>query len=668
MAISAAGVGSNLDVNGIVSQLMSIERQPLTLLNTKEAGFQAQLSAYGSLRSALSTFQTAVAALSDPAKFQASSATSSDLSILTAGAGQAAAAGTYTVNVTQLAQAQSLVALGQASAGASIGSGTTTTLTFQFGSITGGTLLNGVYSGATFTQDGAASSGTVTIDNTNNSLAGIRDAINAAGIGVTASIIKDGGAAPYRLVLQNVDSGQTSSMKITVSGDATLQGLLAYDAGGTQNLTQTTTAQDAQLTINGVSLTSASNALTDALEGVTLTLAKTGSAKVTVAADTSAVKTAVQGLVKAYNDFNSTLTDLTKFDAAGNSSGVLIGDSTARAVQTQIRNTLTGALSGLGGSQLTVLSQVGLTFQRNGTLALDSTKLSQALANDPQSVAALFAAIGRPSDSLINFAGSSAKTRAGSYDVQVSQLATQGKLVASGVAGLTITAGINDQLSLNLDGVSVTVTLGAATYTASSLAAQVQAAINGASTLSAAGVSVMVTESGGVFTITSRRYGSASVVAASGNAAGDLLGGAPTSTGGVDVAGTINGATATGSGQVLTGASGTDVEGLKLEVTGGTTGARGSVDFSRGYAQRLDELLDELLSDTGPLSGRTDGINRSIKDLDRQRTRLNTRLDSIEQRYRAQFSALDTLISNMTSTSNFLTQQLALLPGASGNR
>jgi flagellar hook-associated protein 2 len=666
MAISAAGIGSNLDVNSIVTQLMNIERQPLTLLDTKEAGFQAQLSGYGSLRGALSAFQTAVSALSDPAKFQASSATSSDTTILTATASQATAAGSYAANVTQLAQSQSLAAAGWTSASATIGSGAATTLTFQFGTISGGTLSNGVYTGASFTQDGSTATGTVTIDNTNNSLEGIRDAINAAGIGVTTSIVKDGGTAPYRLVLQGAVSGQASSMKITVTGDAGVQSLLGYDAGGTQNLTQTSTAQDAQLAINGVSISSASNALTDTLDGVTLTLNKIGTAKVIVAPDTSAVATAVQRFVKPYNDLNATLTDLTKFDASTNQAGALIGDATVRAVQSQIRNTLAGTLSGLGGSRLTVLSQVGLAFQRNGTLALDSTKLSQALASDPKSVAALFASVGRPNDSLINFVGSSDKTQAGSYDVQVNQLAMQGKLVASGVAGLTISAGVNDQLTLTVDGVSTTVTLGAGTYTASSLAAQVQAAINGASALSTAGVSVTVTQSGGVLTITSRRYGSASVVTAGGNAAPGLLGGSPTSTPGVDVAGTINGVTAGGSGRILSGATGTDVEGLKLEVTGGATGARGSVDFSHGYAQRLDVLLGQFLSGSGLLSGRTDGINRSIQDLGRQRDTFNTRLTSIEQRYRAQFTALDSLISDMKNTSNFLTQQLALLPGASG--
>ena len=225
MALSSPGLGSNLDVNGIISKLMTVESQPLQKLAKKEASYQAQLSAYGSLSGALSSFQGTVNGLASLSKFQAVSATPADSTVLSASASSSAAAGSYSVNVATLAQAQSVYAAGQASTTAAIGSGASTTLTFQFGSISGGTLTNGKYTGATFTQDASRASGTVTINSSNNTLEGIRDAVNAANIGVSATIINDGSATPNRLVFTSKTSGATSAMKIAVSGDASLSSL-----------------------------------------------------------------------------------------------------------------------------------------------------------------------------------------------------------------------------------------------------------------------------------------------------------------------------------------------------------------------------------------------------------------------------------------------------------
>jgi flagellar hook-associated protein 2 len=663
MAISVPGLGSNLDVNSIVSQLMAIEQRPLLLLDAKEADYQAQLSAYGQLRGALSALQTAVNGLADLTRFQARSASVGDGTVLSASATPGATAATYEIAVTQLAQQQSVSSTGQASLSAPLGSGATTVLTFQFGTISGGTLSNGVYTGATFTQNGSIATGTVTIDASNNTLQGIRDAINAADIGVTASILNVGGSDPYRLVLQSNSGGSAGSLQIGVSGDATLESLLAYDPAGTQNLTQTVVGQDAQLTVNGLAVSSGSNRLTDVIEGVTLSLAKLGTTSVTIGQDSAGAQQAVQAFVKAYNDLNTLLGDLTRFDAETQSRGVLTGDSAARTIQSQLRNALSSALTGSGDS-LRVLSQVGVSFQKDGSLALDSGKLAQAIATDSAAVARLFASGGSASDSLIEVVGSSAATIPGVYAVDITQLATRGQLVGSAAAALTITTGVDDVLTVTVDGTSTEITLPAGTYTASSLAAQVQSLVNATSTLKAADAGVTVSESAGVLTVTSKRYGSASTVSVSGTAATALFGAGPTATAGVDVAGTIGGLPAVGSGQRLTAAGGGATSGLVLEITGGSTGARGTASFARGYAARLDALLEGALASNGTISSRTSGINATIDDIDSQREVLNRRLALIEQRYRAQFVALDTLLGQLSATSTFLAQQLALLPGA----
>jgi flagellar hook-associated protein 2 len=213
-----------------------------------------------------------------------------------------------------------------------------------------------------------------------------------------------------------------------------------------------------------------------------------------------------------------------------------------------------------------------------------------------------------------------------------------------------------------VNGTPATIIIPAGTYTAASLASQVQSLLNGSSALTAAGAKVTVSESGGVLTLTSREYGSTSTISVSGSAATDLFGPAPVATTGTDVAGTIAGAAGTGAGQRLTAADGSPAAGLVLDVTGGSVGARGTVSFARGYAARLDTLLQSVLGTEGAIASRRNGIDATIKDLDRRREALDRRLAQIEQRYRAQFTALDRLVANLRATSDFLTQQLAQLP------
>ena len=223
-------------------------------------------------------------------------------------------------------------------------------------------------------------------------------------------------------------------------------------------------------------------------------------------------------------------------------------------------------------------------------------------------------------------------------------------------AKTTIIAGVNDELTLTLNGIKSTFKLTAGSYNAASLAAHLQATINGVKDFSAAGFTAKVSQTDGVLTIMSERYGSASTVTLSGSGAADLLGTEPVATDGVDVAGSINGIAASGSGQFLTG-----TDGLKLQVTGDTLGNRGTLDFSQGYASQLGKLVDSFLGSEGLISNRTDGLNSSIKDLGKSRDALNLRLTNIEAQYRKQFTALDVMLSNMNSTSNYLTQQLAAL-------
>lgn len=665
MAISAPGIGSNLDVNSIVSQLINIERQPITALDQREAGIQARITAFGSIRGALSSFQNAARGLSDAGRFLAFKATTGDSTVATLSASAKASAASYALDITSLAQAQKLTVAGQASTSAAIGSGT---LTFDFGTISGGTFnsVTGKYTGAAFSSNGSGSK-SVTIDSSNNSLQGIRDAINAAKIGVSASIVNDGDAsAPYRLVLSADNKGLANSIKIAVSGDSALSNLLAQDPAGTQNLSQTIAAQNAVFKVDGVSISKNSNTITDVIEGVTFTLQKAAAnTTLAISRDTQTVQSSVQAFVKAYNDVNKTLTDLSAFNPGTQRGAILQGDSAVRNIQNQIRGTLTSTLTGLGGN-LTQLSQVGVSFQKDGSLALDSAKLQSAIDNNFSDISGLFAAVGKGTDSLVGFVTSSNATKPGNYAVAITQLATQGKSVGSQnlSGGVTIT-GVNNTLNVSIDGVGATLTLDDGTYTAAALATQIQSKINGATAISSAGSTVSVTVSGSVLSISSERYGSASKVSVTGGTAKTDVFGTTSDTVGLDVAGTIGGVSAIGSGQTLTGAGAAD--GLRLTIAGGSLGSRGSVNFSQGYAYQLDQLVNNFVGTSGLISARTDGLAKSVTDINARRDALNRRLSGLELRLRAQFTALDQLVSRITSTGAFLTQQLSNLPGSTRN-
>jgi flagellar hook-associated protein 2 len=669
MGLASPGIGSNLDIDGIIGKLMAVEQQPLTTLAKKEAGFQAKIAAFGGLNGALSSFQNALSTLSNPAKFKAVTASPADATILSSTATSAAVAGNYSVNVTQLAQAQTITSGSRASTTAPLADGAKTTLTFQFGTIAGGKVQDGVYQNdplatqpaPTFTEDATKGAGTVVIDSSNNSLQGIRDAINKANIGVTATIVSDGSATPYRLVFTSNATGAASSMKISVARDplappdTTLSDLLAYDPAGTQNLTQTAAAQDSKLTVNGIAVTAKSKDVSEAIQGVTLSLSKIGSTTVAVARDTGSVTASVNTFIKSYNDLNKTIQNLTAYDADKKTGGPLLGDSSVLAVQSQLRAMLGGNLPDASGA-LKNLPAIGVTFQKDGSMAVDTAKLNKAIADNFDDVAGLFTSTGAATDVLIKFSGNSATTPTGTSAVRVNALATRGTVTGTSAPNtLTISAGTNDLLSVTIGDISTTVTLAAGTYTTSTLVTAMQSALNGASDLVKAGMAVGVTaDAGGILTITNNRYGSTSDIHIGGSAALDLLPSA-VATKGTDVAGTINGVPATGEGQFLS-----NKDGLKLEITGGLAPAdRGTVTFSRGFAELTSDLIGKFTGTGGLVTSRTDGLQNSIKSIGTQRDALTNRLVDVEKRYRAQFLALDAMISKMRTTSDYLTQQLA---------
>jgi flagellar hook-associated protein 2 len=655
-AVSSAGVtSSSIDVAGIVSSLMAVEQQPITRLNSQISSYNAKISALGSVQSALASFQTSVQGLNS-LTFNSFSATSSNTAALSATASSIAKTGSYSLNISQLAQAQNLAALGQASATTAIGSGTSTTLTFDFGTISGGTLTNGTYTGASFASNGSASK-SVTIDSSNNTLSGIRDTINAANIGVTASLINDGSASPYRLVLTSNTTGVANSMKISVSGDATLTGLLAEDPAGTQNLSQTSAALNANFTVNGIAISKASNTVGDVVPGVTLNLSGTSASAVTlnVGPNTSAVSTAINGFVTAFNTAAKAIQSQTSYDPTTKTAGTLQGEVSLSILQSQMAAMLT---TNIGTGAITNLTQIGIGFQKDGTLAVDSTKLNAALSTNYQGVANLFVAAGSATDNLVSYTSASSSTKAGAYALNITQLSTQGTAVGNTVAGLIIDAS-NNTLNLTIDGTSTSVTIPANTYTAAALATQLQTLINGSAPISSSGKSVTVSQNAGVFTIISSSYGSTSSVALSGNGVSNLFG-TPVQTTGLDVAGTINGLAATGAGQLLTSSLG-DSTGLTVAIQGGTTGSRGTISYSQGLSSLFSSQIAAMLGTSGTFASETKQFNTNISEVQKQIDVINARIAVDQVNLTAQYAKLDAMLGSMNSLSSYLTQQLSRL-------
>jgi flagellar hook-associated protein 2 len=213
-----------------------------------------------------------------------------------------------------------------------------------------------------------------------------------------------------------------------------------------------------------------------------------------------------------------------------------------------------------------------------------------------------------------------------------------------------------------VDGVAASITLDAGTYTTSQLVSLLQSKINGVAAFASQGIGVTVSQSGGVLTLRSNRYGSASnVKLVSGSAAGDLMLAGGAASDGVDVAGTIGGRAATGSGQYLTAQAGGDVDAIKLKITGGAVGDRGTVTYGKGVAYQLNQMLSGVLGSTGAVMGGQAAINKSISNVQKDIEKMNTRLQTIQAMYEAQFSRLDTLIAQLKQTESSLTSSLAAL-------
>ncbi|MDH0865128.1 flagellar filament capping protein FliD [Mitsuaria sp. GD03876] len=381
-SITSTGLGSGLDVESIVTKLVSLEKQPITDLQSRTDTIKTQISEYGKIKSAFSAMRDAAAKLSNPSTWAALTATSSDTTMATVIAGAGSGAGSYTLSVANLASPQSLASKAFAT-NATVGSGS---MTIELGQWSA--------DNSTFTGKSGTSPVSVSISAT-DTLSSIRDKINGSGAGVLASVVTD--ASGQRLVIRSRDTGEANGFRITTAdddgngSDASGLSALAYDpTSSVTSMTQNTAARNANLTVNGLSISSASNNIEGAVDGLTINLLKGGTvdgagnvtpavSTITVGQDKDSVKKAINDFVTSYNSLMTLMRTDTKYDDANKTAGALQGDSTAVGLQSQLRN-ITASGSTLGG-QFGRLSDLGLDIGADGTMKVNDTKLTSALGS-----------------------------------------------------------------------------------------------------------------------------------------------------------------------------------------------------------------------------------------------------------------------------------------------
>lgn len=658
--ISSLGIGSGVLTSDLVDQLVAVERKPTENRLTRETQqSEAMLSAYGKLRSAITELRLPMRQLSSADNLKAFSATSSNEDIGVSVDSAKASRGSYSLDVTSLASAQAL-------ASKDVFADRDTTAVGE------GKLTIAV-------GDKTAD---ITIDSSNNSLQGLANAINDAGVGVSAGVIDTGNG--FQLVLSADETGTANAVSIsaTESDDSNIDsaGLSRFafntdmDAGA--GLSETIVATDAQMDINGVTVTRPSNSFENVIDGLSFDIKDIGTSTVKVSQDVGAVTDRVQGFVDKFNALQSTIDGLAGFNSEAGVGSLLTGDSTVRSLQRELRQVLTGVVPGLENANVRSLADVGIsTDPTTGALEFDRSEFELQLKENPDDVTALFAEQGRTTDGQVEFVRSGLSTQPGRYDINVTQAATQGKLVAGSALatdGIEVN-GDNDELTLKLNGettVELKLTQGT-NLSAQDLVNDIQTQLNNNAALKASGESVQVgLDVDGKLTFTSGKYGSESTVRISSQEGTDVLGltGADGTTG-QDIAGTIGGETAKGDGQVLfLGSDNGPASGLQVRILGDQTGGRGSINFVQGLGKSTVDLVNNFVGAEGRLESRTSSLNRNLEKIQEDQVKLEVRIESYRERLVKQFSAADSLISQLNTTRDFVTQQLEALAPQNFNK
>ncbi len=609
--------GGGLDVQGIVEQLLFVEAQPIRALEQQESGVQSKIDAFNNLRTKLTELSSKLSTLNTASNFAARLVQSSNEDVLTADAESNAVPGTYNVTVNRLALIDNFASDATfASSNEGIGTG-------SFDLTVGG------------------QTSTITIDGSNNTLEGLRDAINQADAGARASIINDGSG--FRLTVTSEGSGAENAISIS---NNSLQ--LADTSPFTLSRTHSIAGEselDAQLVVNGLTVTSSSNSVSGVIEGVTLNLVGISSpgstASVTVSNDTDKVEQAITDFVEAYNDAVSFINS--QFTAAG---GTLAGESIVRQVQSDlgaiVRTSINGAPSALAS-----LRSAGVELQNDGSLQINQSVLSEKLESNFEDFQQLFLAFAKAGGSGLSVVNIGPSVEAGNFEINITQAATAASVTSAAIGP---TLGTDETLTFTQGSLTSIVSLSST----DDLAAIVQK-LN--TQFDSDNINLTASESGGSLLVTADSKGSANSFTAVSDVdgAGTGFGTAGQSGVGLDVAGTITdlatstALAASGSGEVLTGSEGI-ANGLSLLYSGSATGTVGTVDVTLGFAAQLERIL-ESYTDTldGPIENTVERLNSRIRNIEDNILDIEERLELRREILLREFARADQALRQLSS-------------------
>ena len=648
--LSFSGLASGIDTNSIITGMLALQQAQITTLQNKVQSVTSQQTAFDGVETDLTALQTAAEALGQSVNgaFDGRTATASDPTAVSAAAGSTATPGVYSFTINQLAQAQQVASQGFSNSSSTIAEGT-----YQL-------------------QVGTNPATSISIDDSNDTLQGLANAINNANGDVSASIINTGqGNAPYELLLTSTQTGAANTISLSFTPAA----------GGAGSGTEVTAAtvvqppQDASITIGSgpgaLTVTNSSNQVNDLINGVTLNLLAANpnqQLSVTVANDASSATTAVQNFVSDYNAVISNISTQTAYNATTQTAGQLLGNSDIQSIQSELASTVTQQVAGLG-PQINTLSAVGVSVNSDGTLSLNTTTLNNVLSGQVPGVSIadvkqLFALSGQGTNNGIQFLTGCNQTQSSAtpYGVTITQAATQGTVTGTDGIGSSISIDSSDNtIQVKVNGqTSDTLTLATGSYTPQQLAQQLQTLINNDTAL--AGNTVSVAVSGSNLQITSQQYGANSSVAIVGGSAVQNLGLTDnTAQSGQNVAGyfTANGAQeqATGQGQILTGNSGNaNTDGLAVNVTLSQTQVQagdntGNVTVTQGIASGLDQTLSNWLNPTSGLLQTADTAYKTeITNVNQQITQETAEFNAQQTSLEQQFAQMEVAISQLKTT------------------
>jgi flagellar hook-associated protein 2 len=603
---SISGAASGIDTASIINSLVSVQQNQQRLLQTQQSTQQQASSALGSLITTLNTLGTQAGKLATTANWHGSSAATTSSNVTATATGSAAQSLTF--DVTSVAAAHSLVSAGTVSSlGSQVAAPGSITVTHPDGS-------------------------TASVDVGSGTLSDVVAGINASSTGLRAAAVQTG-TGQYRLQVTSAATGAASSFS--------LAGLTGFS--GTNVLAQGT---DAQITIGTdvntqYTATSSSNTFDKVLPGLSFTVSKLESG-VTVSSkvDGSSVATDIQALVTTANSLLSSISTNTAWNATKKSGGPLVGDAAVRSLQQRVLTLVSGA------------GAPGVSVTRDGTLSFDSAAFTTAFAKDPAAVAATFGATGAFSAAngvtgSVRYSSATSTTRAGTYAVGVTQAAAREQWDVDATNGLA--------------GTTISLTRGATTSSyivgATDTMDDIAAALNSNAASSGLGLSASVGGSGLLLTAGSVGAAAAFSVSVDSLAQSRL-------TAGADVVGTIDGQTGTGTGSLLSLATGTGgAAGLVLDTSvtdadvTASGGAVGSFTYQPGLAQRLTQLVRlETTSGTGILATAKTGRDARVSDLQKQIDAWDTRLSAYRATLQTQFTAMETAIAALKSQTSALTQ------------